>query len=159
MDILGREMRKKERAMIPEECLEFLKAEEVGRLGLTDGKTRYIVPVNFVLYNGRIYIHSAKEGLKIDLIKHDNRVCFEVDKFYGLKRADAACDFAAMYKSVIVFGRVRFIDSEKWKFEVLTQLMNKYAGKNYPEIDKSETRKTTILEISLDKITGKEAHV
>jgi len=67
----------KEKAVI----LELLNTCHVGRLGTTgkDG-CPMIKPLNFAHYNEKIYFHTAKEGEKIEDIKRDNRVCFEIDQ-------------------------------------------------------------------------------
>lgn len=60
--------------------IEILNTCHVGRLG-TIGKDGYpiVKPLSFAYHDGRIYFHTAKEGEKIEDIKRDNRVCFEVD--------------------------------------------------------------------------------
>jgi nitroimidazol reductase NimA-like FMN-containing flavoprotein (pyridoxamine 5'-phosphate oxidase superfamily) len=159
MDIMERGMRRKERSMDLGECLEFLERVEVGRLGLTDGDVAYVVPLNFVLYDKRIYAHGAGEGLKMDIIRRDSRVCFEADEFYGVKKGKTPCGYSAMYRSIIAFGRVKVVESKERKASALKELAKKYSGSDCsPEISLEEMEKTTVLEITIEKMSGKKAN-
>ncbi|HEY8657976.1 MAG TPA: pyridoxamine 5'-phosphate oxidase family protein [Hanamia sp.] len=65
----------------------------IGRLGCNaDGKT-YIVPISYA-YNGEyIYFHTY-EGMKVDIMRKNPNVCFQVDKM----------DNMAGWESVIAWG-------------------------------------------------------
>jgi nitroimidazol reductase NimA-like FMN-containing flavoprotein (pyridoxamine 5'-phosphate oxidase superfamily) len=67
---------------------ELLSESLVGRLG-TIGKDGYpvIKPLNFVYSEGNIYLHSAREGEKIEDIKRNSRVCFEIDLPIGYAKS------------------------------------------------------------------------
>ena len=56
----------------------LLLSQAIGRIGCTDGKKPYIVPVTYV-YDGKNIIGQTKEGMKLDLIRKNPKVCFEVD--------------------------------------------------------------------------------
>jgi nitroimidazol reductase NimA-like FMN-containing flavoprotein (pyridoxamine 5'-phosphate oxidase superfamily) len=62
---------------------ELLGTQLIGRIGChTEGVT-YIIPVNYVYEEPCIYAHSAN-GLKIDMMRKNPAVCFEVDKIQRL---------------------------------------------------------------------------
>jgi nitroimidazol reductase NimA-like FMN-containing flavoprotein (pyridoxamine 5'-phosphate oxidase superfamily) len=50
----------------------------VGRLGCTDGCRPYIVPISYHYDGDYIYCHT-REGMKIDIMRKNPCVCFEVD--------------------------------------------------------------------------------
>ena len=56
----------------------LLHRQAVGRIGCTDGEKPYIVPVTYV-YDGKDIIGQTKEGMKLDIIRKNPNVCFEVD--------------------------------------------------------------------------------
>ena len=56
----------------------LLLSQSVGRIGCTDGKKPYIVPVTYV-YDGKNIIGQTREGMKLDIIRKNPNVCFEVD--------------------------------------------------------------------------------
>jgi len=76
------------------EVEEVLRCALVGRFGVCAGGLPYVVPVCFVYHRGRIYFHSASEGMKLDFIRCNPRVCFEVEE-YQLVKASKPCSFEA----------------------------------------------------------------
>ncbi len=66
--------------MTHDEMERLLKKCSTGRLGLSSQNEPYIVPVSYRYGKGRVFFHSAKQGKKVDFIKNNNRVCFEVDE-------------------------------------------------------------------------------
>ena len=56
----------------------ILSSQCVGRIGFTDGIRPYIVPVSYV-YDGKNIMGQTREGMKLDIIRKNPNVCFEVD--------------------------------------------------------------------------------
>ena len=69
--------------MTRDETLRVLKKYSYGRLVLAFQNEPYVVPVSYGYDQGRIFFHSAKQGKKVDFIKNNSRVCFEVDELQG----------------------------------------------------------------------------
>jgi uncharacterized protein len=55
----------------------------IGRIGCSDGKSIYVVPVTYVFLDNCIYIHS-REGLKVQIMRENPQVCFEVDSIESM---------------------------------------------------------------------------
>lgn len=91
--------------MSEEEALKILRESECGVLCTFDGVYPYGVPVNYVYDDGYIYIHSAKEGHKLECIKKLDRVCFVV---VGRCRVVPE-EFSTNYESVVVFEKVEIL--------------------------------------------------
>lgn len=73
---------------------QVLHAEVIGRIGChADGRT-YVVPVTYAYEGGCVYAHSAA-GLKVQMMRLNPEVCFEVDHMDNL----------ANWRSVIAWGR------------------------------------------------------
>jgi uncharacterized protein len=129
----------KEKAVI----LELLNTSHVGRLGTTgrDG-CPMIKPLNFAHYNGKIYFHTAKEGEKIEDIKRDNRVCFEIDQpiAYVKGTPESPCKARYLYRSVIIKGRVCIVEDREERIFGLKCLMEKYQ----PEGDYGDSLKRSL---------------
>jgi nitroimidazol reductase NimA-like FMN-containing flavoprotein (pyridoxamine 5'-phosphate oxidase superfamily) len=156
---MHRPIRRNERIMSGLDATELLRKSTVGRLGTSSSKEPYVVPLNFVYYDGRIFFHCAKEGKKLDNIKNNQKVCFEVDELIEIKEAEKSCEFGAFYRSVIVFGEARIIDNIDLKRHVLKELIKKYApGTEDPILNpiSAEVEKTTIVEIHAEHMTGKQ---
>ena len=116
----------------------------------------YITPLHFVYHQGKIYCHCAFEGRKIDNIRADPRVCFEVHELIKIVQSQRACDFGTRYRSVLVFGRARSLPDVDEKVTVLTALAEKYAGGQIVQPPTPERAKgTEVVEITIEEMTGK----
>jgi nitroimidazol reductase NimA-like FMN-containing flavoprotein (pyridoxamine 5'-phosphate oxidase superfamily) len=63
----------------------------VCRIALCDDSTPYILPVNFGYEGGCLYIHCALKGKKLDILKRNPMVCFEVDIDHALVVGATPC--------------------------------------------------------------------
>ena len=143
------------------EITDFGKIEEVIRkaivchLGLVDNGEPYIVPVNFGYENKAIYFHSALKGRKVDLLKRNNRVCFELETDVEIGKTEkSSC--AVKYRSVIGTGKAHILEDKQEKTRGLKAIMRQCAGGEY---EFSEDRLGTVLVVRIDieEITGKQA--
>ena len=116
----------------------------------------YITPLNFVFCQGKIYFHCAFEGRKMDNIRANPRVCFEVHELIKIVHGQRACDFSTRYRSVLIFGRARSLSDVDEKVVVLTALTEKYAGGQAVEPPTPKKAKgTEVIEITIEEMTGK----
>jgi nitroimidazol reductase NimA-like FMN-containing flavoprotein (pyridoxamine 5'-phosphate oxidase superfamily) len=140
-----------------EEMESLLREALVGCLATVglDGSP-YITPLNFCYHQGKIYFHSALKGRKMDNIRANPRVCFEVHELIKVVQSRRACDFGARYRSVLVFGRARFLPDGDEKVTVLTALAEKYAGGQAVEPPTlARAKGTEVIEITIEEMTGK----
>ena len=135
---------------------EIIRQCRVCRLGLSDGEEPYIVPLCFG-YDGRaLYFHSAFEGRKIDILRRNNRVCFEFDIPGEMKKAEQGCKWGIAYRSAIGFGTAEIVDDKKAKRQALDILMAHYSDKEYT-FPEDIIAKTAVIKIVIKNITGKQA--
>lgn len=140
-----------------QEMENLLREAEVGCLATVgpDGSP-YITPLHFVYHRGKIYFHCALAGRKMDHIRANPRVCFEVHELIRIVPGQRACDFSTRYRSVLVFGRARSLADADEKVAVLTALAEKYAGGRAVEPPTPERVKgTEVVEITIEEMTGK----
>ena len=131
----------------------------VGRLGTIDRDGRPLVkPLNFAHHEGKIYFHSAREGEKIEDIKRDNRVCFEVDLPIALVRsAGSPCRAEYLYRSVIAKGRACLVEDPAERAFALSRLMEKYQPEGgYGAFPEEKMQLTAVIRIDIEEMTGKE---
>jgi nitroimidazol reductase NimA-like FMN-containing flavoprotein (pyridoxamine 5'-phosphate oxidase superfamily) len=150
---------RKERGMNKAEMEEFLYEAKVGRLGICFKNEPYIVPVLFVYdkETETIYIHCAKKGKKVDIMKTNPNVCFETDKMSTIKIDKSPCNSSLSYRSVIAFGIATFINDPKIKAISLNMLMRKYANETKFEFVTPEmTKNTQIIMVKIISKTGKQ---
>lgn len=138
------------------EIEEILKEQKVGRLAtLNLNGYPYVTPVHFVYENNCIYIHGLSKGQKIDNIKNNSNVCFEIEEMLGLILDEKPCDVNTAYKSVIILGNAKLVEGEK-KVEALNAVVSKYtphlANIPFPE---NMLKATSVIEIEIVEATGK----
>ena len=150
-------MRRSEKEITDESAMEeIIHASLVCRLALSDGNQPYIVPLCFGYQNRTLYFHSAREGKKIDLLKKNNRTCFEFDVNSEIIEADKPCKWGMKYQSVIGFGKAVFVENIEEKKKALTIIMNHYSAQKFQFPDKA-TEKIAVIKIEIDKMTGKHS--
>ncbi|MBL7574579.1 hypothetical protein SAMN00017477_1781 [Peptoniphilus asaccharolyticus DSM 20463] len=151
-----RKMRRSAQQLSNEECIEILKREPRGVLAVVgDEDYPYALPLDFVYEeeNGKIYFHCAKVGYKLDALRNNNKVSFCVyDE--GFRKEG---DWALNIKSIIIFGKIKFIEDQEETIERVRKLALKY----YPtaeaveeEIVKAGSR-VQMLELTIEHMTGK----
>lgn len=93
---------------------ELLKSAAIGRIGCHSEGITYIVPVNFVYENSAVYAHSAA-GMKIDMMRQDPEVCFQVDNIRNMGN----------WQSVIAWGKFEEIIDLDEKQSVMQKLVER----------------------------------
>jgi hypothetical protein len=152
-----RAMRKKEREITDPQAMEsIIERAVVCPLAMADNNIPYVVPVNFGYENGCLYIHSATEGKKIDIIRQNNRVCFEVEADLEMVRGDTACKWSMRYRSVIGWGRAFLVEGSEAKRAALDIIMRHYSGGSH-EYPEKNVDKVAIIRVEIDSMTGKHS--
>jgi nitroimidazol reductase NimA-like FMN-containing flavoprotein (pyridoxamine 5'-phosphate oxidase superfamily) len=112
--------------------LEIIDKNRVCRLALSDDNQPYIVPLNYgYSFENEVltlYFHSAREGRKMDIIKRNNRACFEIDCGGALVEGERPCSYSYVFESVVGMGRIVLLDTVAEKEEGLNRLMRHQAG-------------------------------
>ncbi len=128
----------------------------VCRLAMSEGVQPYIVPLSFGYKDDTLYFHSAHKGRKLDILRKNNKVCFEFDIDHEIVEADDACRWGMKYRSVIGFGKGSFIDDIESKRKALNIIMQHYSGSSYEYPDKT-VKKTVIIKVEIEHMTGKQS--
>jgi len=150
-------MRKKEKEITDiEEIEKIIKKAKVCHLGLVDNDEPYIVPVNFGYDRNALYFHSALEGRKVELIKKNNKICFEIDTDVEIVSSEKPCDWTTKYRSVIGVGRAHILNSDEDKAHGLSLIMKQYSD-GEPGLDFEKLNSVLIVKIDIESITGKKS--
>lgn len=150
-------MRRKDKEIKDKSAIEeILRQAAVCRIAMCDGQTPYVVPMCFGYAGDRLYLHCAPEGKKIDILRQNPRVCFEVDVDQELIRGTQPCKWSLKYRSVIGFGNAVLVEDLKEKQRALDVLMEHFGGEaySYPE---DVLGRVTIIRIDIESLTGKQA--
>ena len=132
---------------------EILEDEEAGRISMCKNGDPYVVPVCFVYFNGSIYFHSRKTGKKVDYIKNNPKVCFQVDE-HKLSLSKDPCKSTKKYRSVIIYGKAEVLKDEKEKINILKKMIEKY-DKNSTSGQIKDVSGVEVFKIKIEDITWK----
>jgi nitroimidazol reductase NimA-like FMN-containing flavoprotein (pyridoxamine 5'-phosphate oxidase superfamily) len=152
-----RDMRRNKQLLPADETIRMLETCTSGVLNVSgDDGYPYGVPVSYTYRDGKIYIHSARLGHKIDGINRSDKVSFCVIAEDSVQPAT----FTTHFRSVVAFGRARILEDAGERRAALQSLLEKYSpgylDKGQEEIDSALDR-VTLVEIAIEHVTGKAA--
>lgn len=152
-----RKMRRFKQQVSDVECKKILREEKRAAFSVIgENGYPYTIPVNFYFDedDNCIYLHGAREGHKIDAIKSCNKVCLTTWN-QGFKK-DGAWEWNAT--SIVVFGKVKFIEEQN----IIKDKLRKLATKYYPTLEEVEEEMSSpafnrvqMLAIDIEHMTGK----
>lgn len=157
-------MRRKDRAVTdPGELREILEKCRVLRLGIQDpAGTPYIVPLNFgyeLAPDGQLtlYMHCARAGRKLELIRQQPLVGFEMDCDHALSGEQSACSYTFKYASIIGSGRAVVLTDPPAVRLGLSRLMEHYTGRAYEDFPQSAgmEQAVAVIRLVVREYTGK----
>lgn len=154
-------MRRKDREVHDiNEIRNILDMCKTAHVAMVDNGMPYVVPLSYgyELENGRItlYFHCAKEGRKIDIMKANNRVCFEIScEGEPLHAAETPCNSGYYYSSIIGNGRAEFIDDVEEKCKGLSIMFRRQTGKEVAFTAK-QAESVCVFKIVSDDFSGKQ---
>jgi hypothetical protein len=128
---------------------------QVCRVGLCENGRPYIVPLCFGYKDRALYFHCAREGRKLDIIRKNNIVCFEMDTDQELVKGEKACKCNMKYRSVIGFGKAELIEDTEGKRTALDIIMQHYFEGSF-EYPQEHVNKTAIVRVGIESMTGKQ---
>ena len=141
------------------------QAESLLKSGLTgtlatvgEDSLPYVTPIHYLYDNGKIYFHGLPKGQKIDNLRRNPHVCFNVYNMDGLLLDDTGnpCDTNTKYQSVTVQGTAEIVSDTDRKRAVLDAIVDKYtpqlSGIRLPD---NMVKGTAVVEIRITEMTGK----
>lgn len=149
-------MRRIKQQLSKEECEKILVRGKTGVLAvLGDDGYPYTVPINYYYTDGKIYLHCAKTGHKLDAIKKEQKVSFCV-----VARDDILQEkYTTLFKSVVAFGKAEILTDENEMRSSVTALAEKYCTdclEGIPAEVESGFGILCIIKISIEHMTGKQ---
>ena len=138
-----------------EEIETVLHSQLIGRIGCHNDNTTYIVPISYA-YDGEFIYALTKEGLKINIMRQNRQVCFEVEDIPDLGN----------WKSVICLGEYEELPNKTERHQALILLHERQLphvtsattklSSTWPfRPDNIDTIKGVVFRIRISKKTGK----
>jgi len=132
----------KKREMRTKDCLITNKEEiqtildhcERCRLGFSEDGVPYVIPMNYgyTFENDvlTLFFHGASEGRKIDIIRKNPLVCFEIDCDYRLNPDASPQRHAVKWESIVGTGTIEYVTDFNEKRMILGNMMRKFRRYN-----------------------------
>ena len=154
-----REMTRFKQQLPKEECIDILKGELRGVLSvLGDDGYPYGMPLNhfYCEEDGKLYFHSGKKGHRTDAMRRCDKASFCVYDSGTRKEGD----WALYIRSVIVFGRIEFIDDREKIYDIAEKLSLRFTDDmDYIKNELENSGPSTLMfALVPEHITGKLVH-
>ena len=158
-------MVRSDRQMSDQDTREYLRQQCFAHVGTSDASGwPYVVPLMYVYEEGNhLYLHTGPhQGHFLANVRENSRICIQVNESGPWHRGQpTAFDSSLLYKSAIVFGRVRILQGSAvrqkkvWFFDRLLQRLNDHSSnyeKPYPE---KMLESIILFEVEFEILTGK----
>lgn len=150
-------MRKAQREITDQAALAALLGRgRVINLALNADGAPYVVPMNYGYKDGVLYVHCAREGTKLDLLRADARVGFSIVVDYALRLKDDPCEATAHYASICGTGTARILETQEEKqhgLEAVVAQVAPHAGREFPQ---KVLDVTCVVAITPERLSGKQ---
>ena len=118
-----------------DQIIRILDTGKVLHLGLAADNIPYVVPMNYgyTMEDGKLvlYLHSAVQGKKLDMIRSNPNVFFAIDCDRMPFTGRVPCQYGLVYSSIMGSGTARIIEDVEEKKQAMTILMKTQTGKDF----------------------------
>ena len=151
-------MRKQNQKITDQNVIEeILSKSEICRIAMMDNGKPYILPFNYGYKDNTIYMHSARSGKKIDLLRKNNEVCFEIEQKVKIVKSPNPCKWSTMYRSIIGYGDVEIITDDEQKRVGLDIIMAHHGNNEKYQYEKRLVDLIIVLKLNIREVTGKQS--
>jgi nitroimidazol reductase NimA-like FMN-containing flavoprotein (pyridoxamine 5'-phosphate oxidase superfamily) len=161
LKIRGIIMRRKDREVTEISGIEEILLQcKTCHVAMVDDGMPYVVPLShgFRIVDGNIlelYFHSAKEGRKIDVLRRNDTVCFEMANEGEPVHSETPCYSGYYYSSLIGFGKAVFIEDDQEKCEALS-IMSKHQSGREATFTVEQVQGVCVFKIVSTSFVGKK---
>ena len=136
----------------------ILDTAKVLRLGLAVDNEPYVVPMNYgyTMEDGKLvlYLHSAVRGKKLDMIRANSRVFFELDCDVTPFEGQVACQYGLTYSSIMGRGTARIVEDVEEKMQAMSILMKTQTRKDFT-FNERLVSIVAVIRIDVEEYTAK----
>ena len=153
-------MRRKEREVTDKAALEsIIKETFYASLAMHTGEAPYLLPLNFGYTDGAIYMHSAREGQKLNVLRAAGGSVPASAMFIAKaslldKGKPSACNLSARYASVIATGTLTEVTAPAERLHGLRCIAAQVGVAERP-FDDGELGAVVVLKLTIATMVGK----
>lgn len=150
-------MRRNEKEITdPEIINKWLQSAHVCRVAINDTTYPYVVPMNYGYHDNALYFHCALEGKKLELIKKNPNVGFEITLQDQLYTGPESCNWTTHFQSLFGYGKMEILESPEDKIRGLDILMKQH-GKELNKYNIKVVERMLVLKLEIIDISAKQA--
>ena len=126
-------------------------------VAMVDGDNHpYVIPMNYGYQDDVLYLHGSKIGRKNEILSNNPEVClsFSTDHELRYVNEEVACSWSMKYRSVLIFGKVEFIEDHEKKVEALNIIMAHYSDREF-SFNAPAIREVNVYKVVIDKMEGR----
>ncbi len=141
------------------EIEEIIAKADVCRIALANNNIPYVVTMNFgyiSIPERFLFFHCAKVGRKLDMIRQNDYVCFEMDTDHELYPGKRSCDWGMRFRSVIGYGNISILSDRQERITALNSIMEHYGANGDHSYNEDLFKNTTLLRLKILEMTGKK---
>lgn len=150
-------VRQKQQVNDPAEIRAILDHAQVLRLAMSRDDQPYLVPLCFGYADGVIYLHTGRRGQKIDFLRANPRVCFEVESEVAVVPGDQPCAWNFHYRSVVGMGTATVVSDAGERRRGLQVIAEHYAGPGQHRLLPDSADRATVIRIDITEMTGRRS--
>ena len=140
----------------------ILDAAKVLHLGLCVDNEPYVVPMNYgyTMEDGKLtlYLHCAVRGKKLDMMRANPNVFFEMDCDHVPFEGEKPCQYGLAYSSVMGRGTATIVEDVEEKMQAMSVLMKTQTQKDF-EFNDRLVSIVTVVRIDVAEYTAKKRPV
>lgn len=141
-----------------DEIVKILDTCQIVHVAMVDNGMPYLVPLNYgyVLEGDQLvlYMHGGLHGRKIDVMRRNPNVFFEMNCEVVPFDGNVACQYGTSYSSIMGSGTVEILDDVEAKKAGLTLFMKSQTGRDFEFTDKMVSA-VNVMKITVKEFTAK----
>ncbi|HOI86970.1 MAG TPA: pyridoxamine 5'-phosphate oxidase family protein [Lentimicrobium sp.] len=137
---------------------EIIRECEICNIGMVDAENMpYTLPFNFGFEWDTVYLHSAPTGRKIEILRANPNVCISFSTAHRLyhQSESVACSYGMKYKSVLIKGRVEFVEDYDEKVRILNIIMKQYTGRDEYSYNAPAVNNVAVMKVIASSVEAK----
>jgi uncharacterized protein len=137
----------------------IINNSDVCRVALANDNIPYVVTMNFGYISSPqrlLYFHCAPAGKKLEMIRKNNYVCFEMDTDHQIMKGEKECEWGMKFSSVVGYGRISAVEELEEKLAGMSSIMSHYGAEAPFSYDEKVFSHTVILRLEITEMTGKK---
>jgi hypothetical protein len=140
-----------------EEIDQIIRTCKTCYLAMSDNDLPYVLPMNFALDGNSVIMHSAQSGRMWETLKKNQNVCINwiIGEDLAWQDVKVGCSYRVKSKSVLVEGKVEFVDDFDEKTRCMNLIMGQYSDREF-KFSKPAIENVGIIKVAIEKITAKE---